>query len=136
MNLSEIVDRFAMDLPDHPALVYEDRTISYAELLGMINAVSNALVKAGVQKGDRVVTLMGNRLEFVAGYFAAVRIGGIAVTLNPLSTVYELSNYLADCRPAAVLCKGDQVAKIDSLRDRLENLKIVVSTETADGAVS
>lgn len=135
MNLSEIVDRFAQDIPEHPALVYEDRTISYSELLRTMNRLSNALVKAGVKKGDRVVTLMGNRPEFVAGYFATIRIGAIVVTLNPVSTVYELGNYLADCKPAAILCRGDQIAKVESIRERLDQLKIVISTESGDGVV-
>jgi acyl-coenzyme A synthetase/AMP-(fatty) acid ligase len=85
VNLSEIVDRFAEDMPDQAALVFEDQTISYAKLLRSINKLSNALVKVGVKKGDRVVLLMGNRPEFVMGYYASMRIGAMAVT-NPMST--------------------------------------------------
>jgi long-chain acyl-CoA synthetase len=136
VNLSEIVDRFAEDMPDQPALVFEDQTVSYSKLLGSINKMSNALIKAGVQKGDRVVTLMGNRPEFVVGYYASMRIGAMAVTLNPLSTAYELSHYLTDSKPAAILCKGDQIAKIETIRDRADYLKTIISTDQADGAVT
>ena len=136
MNLSEIVDRFAQDMPEHPALVFEDTTISYAELMSTINKLANALLKAGVRRGDRVMTLMGNRPELVAGYFATIRIGAIAVTLNPLSTVYELTNYMADCKPAAILCKGDQIAKVESLKERADYVKIVISTESGEGVTT
>jgi long-chain acyl-CoA synthetase len=136
MNLSEIVDRFALDTPDHPALVFEERVFTYGELLRSINRLSNALVKAGVQENDRIMTLLGNRPEFVAAYFAAMRIGAIAVPLNPLSTVYELTHYVAECKPAAVICKEDQLGKIEQIRDRADNIKLVVSTEPAPGAVS
>lgn len=135
MNLSEIIDRFAEDLPDHPALVYEDRIITYAQLLNTVNKLSNALVKAGIQKGDRVLTLMGNRPELVATYFAAIRIGAIAVTLNPLCTVYELGNYVADSKPAAIVCRGDQMPKIEQLKPKMSSVKLVISTEAVDGAV-
>ncbi|MEW6139964.1 MAG: AMP-binding protein [Thermodesulfobacteriota bacterium] len=135
MNLSEIVDRFADDQPDHPALVYEDRVISYAQLLGTINKLSNAFAKAGVKKGDRVLTLLGNRPELVASYFAAMRIGAIAVTLNPVSTVYELGNYVADCKPSAIVCRADQMPKVAELSNALGSLKVVVSTEPVYGAV-
>jgi len=135
MNLSQIVDKFAQEMPDHPALVWEDRTITYAQLLSSINKLCNALVKAGIRKGDRVVTLMGNRPELVMGYFAAMRIGAVAVTLNPMSTVYELSHYMADCKPAAVLCKEDQVAKLAAIRDRTDYLKVTMSTQAVEGAV-
>lgn len=135
MNLSDVVDRFADDMPDHAAVVYEEQTISYGELRRAISRLANALAKAGVQKGDRVVILMGNRPEFVIGYFATVRMGAVAVTLNPLCTAYELSHYLADSKPAAVICKGDQITKIETIRDRKDYLKIIISTEPADDAV-
>jgi long-chain acyl-CoA synthetase len=134
MNLSEMVDRFAEDMPGHAALVFEGQTISYKELQSSINKLANALVDFGVQKGDRVVILMGNRPELVVGYFASLKMGAVAVTLNPASTAYELSHYFAESKPAAIVCKGDQFAKLQTIRDRCENLKAIISTECTDGA--
>jgi long-chain acyl-CoA synthetase len=137
MNLCEaVLDRFAGETPDHPALVYEDRTISYGELFRSVNRLANALGKFGVGKEDRVFTLMGNRPEFVAGYLACLKMGAVAVTLNPLCTAYELSHYLADSKPLAILCTPDQLPKIDSLRDRADYLKVVISTEPVVGAMT
>lgn len=136
MNLSEMVDRFAQDMPDHPAVVFEDLTISYADLMSSINRLSHALTKAGVQKGDRIVILMGNRPEFVVGYFACLRIGAVAVTLNPLSTSYELSHYFADSRPVGLLCKSEQIPKIESIPNRDEYMKFIITVEPTDGAIS
>jgi long-chain acyl-CoA synthetase len=136
MNLSECLDQFAHDLPDHHALAFEDRRITYAELLGSVNRMANALVKAGVNKNDRVAIIMGNRPEFVVGYFAAVRVGAIAVTLNPLSTTYELSHYFADCKPKVVICRDDQVEKIRELRERAAFVTHVFSNSSVDGSIS
>ncbi len=136
MNLSEIVDRFAADLPDHPALVFREQTVSYAELLHSINKLANTLIRFGVNKGDRVAVIMPNRPEFIISYLAAIRIGAIAVTLNPASTAYELSHYFIDAKPSVVLCTGDQVIKIESLKDRSNYLKHVVSTDSTNGSIS
>ncbi len=136
MNLSELVDRSASDLPDHPALVFGEQAISYSELLVAVNKLANTLVKSGVQKGDRVAIIMGNRPELIIGYLATVRVGAIAVTLNPASTPYELSHYFADSKPAVVICTGDQVPKINTLKDRTSHLRTVIGTEAVDGAVS
>jgi len=136
MNLSLIIDNIAERLPDHKALVFEDRHLTYSELLSSINRLSNALVRAGVQKGDRVVTLMGNRPEFAISYFAIMRVGAIAVTLNPLSTSYELSHYFAECHPVAVICKSDQVAKLQAVRQRAEYVSTIITTELSEGATS
>jgi long-chain acyl-CoA synthetase len=136
MNLSEIVDHGAESMPDHPALVFEDRSISYSQLLSSVNRFANALVKFGVQKGDRVVTLVGNRPEFVVAYFAAMRVGAVAVTLNPLSTAYELSHYFADCKPSVVVCKDDQIPKVEAVRDRSGSIRAVVAIGATDSAIA
>ncbi len=136
MNLSEIVDLFAEKMPDHKALVFEDRSMTYGELLRSVNRLANFLIKAGIRKGDCVAVLMGNRLEFVISYFAIMRIGAIAVTLNPVSTVHELEHCFAECKPRAIICKQDQLSKLESLKDRAPYLQTVVSTEPAAGAVS
>ena len=136
MNLSEMVDRIAADMPDHPALVFGEQVVSYAELLHSINRISNALVRFGVNKGDRVAIIMPNRPEFIISYLAAVRLGAIAVTLNPLSTSYELSHYFVDAKPSVVVCTGDQVPKIESLKDRSNYLKVIISADSTNGAVS
>ncbi len=136
MNLSEIVDTFASDMPDHKALVFQDRSFSYKELLNSINSFSNALVKAGIQKGDRVATLMGNRPELVTAYFGSIRIGAIAVTLNPASTVHELSHYFAESKPTAIVCKADQIPKVEKIKEQAPYLKLVVSTEPQAGVLT
>jgi long-chain acyl-CoA synthetase len=136
MNLCELVDRHAEDLPDHPALIIETRSISYAQLRNSINKLANAFTKFGLTKGDRIIVLLPNRPEFVATYFACLKIGAIAVTLNPSSTVHELTHYFAECKPAGVACLGDQISKIDALKSRFPELKVVISTESADQAIT
>ncbi|MFH0825007.1 MAG: AMP-binding protein [Pseudomonadota bacterium] len=136
MNLSELVDRNAERMPDHTALVFEDLRVSYGDLLRSVNRLANALVKAGVEKGDRIAVLMGNRPEFVMSYFGSMRVGAIAVTLNPASTVYELNHYFAECKPVVVICTPDQLPKLVELRERASYIKLVISTEPAAGAVS
>ena len=136
MNLSQMVDKAASSMPDHTALVFEDQRMSYSELLKSINRLSNALGKAGVQKGDRVVTLMGNRPEFVISYFAAMRVGAICVTLNPMSTSYELSHYFSDCKPTVIVSGGDYSAKLAKALERADYVKLIIALEPQEGEVS
>ncbi len=136
MNLSEMVDFHAGNAPDSPALVFEDRTISYGELLDSINKLANAFKYQGVARGDRVAIVMGNRPEFVYAYFAAVRIGAVAVTLNPVVTAYELSHYFADGKPKVVVTTWDQLEKMEKITARHEYLKAIFSTDPAGDAIS
>lgn len=135
MNLSEIVDRAAAAGPDRTALVFEDRSISYTELLSAVNSLAAGLSAMGIDKGDCVVILLGNRPEFVASYFAVVRIGAIAVTLNPVSTTYELSHYFTECKPKVVICKADQVGAVRECNNRTGYVKAIICIDEAEGTV-
>jgi long-chain acyl-CoA synthetase len=121
-------------MPDHPALVFEDQVITYSELLQNINGLANALTKMGVTKGDTVAILMGNRPEFVVSYFAIMKMGAIAVTLNPMSTVFELSHYFLESKPVAVICKSEQIPKLEKLKDRADHIRGIICVEPVEGA--
>jgi len=58
------------------------RSWSYKELHLISNSYANKLRELGVQKGDRVGILLFNCLEYIGLYFAAAKIGAIAVRLN------------------------------------------------------
>jgi long-chain acyl-CoA synthetase len=136
MNLSETIDRAADARPNHTALVCEDRRISYGELLGSINRLANAFVKAGVKEGDRVAIILGNRPEFVAAYFASMRMGAVAVTLNPACTAYELTHHFAETKPTAVVCKSEHLPLLQAQPGYASRIKLTVCVDPASGAAS
>jgi acyl-CoA synthetase (AMP-forming)/AMP-acid ligase II len=46
--------------PDLPAVIYEDRRITYAELGRAVAGFAQQLAAAGVKRGERVILLMAN----------------------------------------------------------------------------
>lgn len=79
----EIIGRgLALGLADQPAIVGGDRSVTYAELDALVNRTGNALKAHGVARGERVLFLMDDSPEMVAGYLGAMRIGAVAVALN------------------------------------------------------
>lgn len=65
------------------AVVYEGRDYTYAEIAALVNQAGNALLRAGVAQGGRVLIVLPDSPEFVAAYFGAMKIGAVAV---PTST--------------------------------------------------
>jgi len=88
MLITEILARNARMYGKETALVEREparsnrREISWQEFDDQANRVARALVNRGIKKGDRVVHLMMNCLEWLPAYFGILRTGAWAVPLN------------------------------------------------------
>jgi acyl-CoA synthetase (AMP-forming)/AMP-acid ligase II len=82
-----------------PAIVTDDRAITYAALDGETRAVAARLVAAGVGKGDRVGLVAPNGIDWAVVGLAIMRIGAVLV---PLSTLLRPPELLAQLRTASV----------------------------------
>jgi fatty-acyl-CoA synthase len=71
----------------------EDRW-RYTDLHQAVAQCARALLASGIQHGDRVGILAGNRCEWLTAYFAAMSIGAIAVGLNTWASARELGYQL------------------------------------------
>jgi long-chain acyl-CoA synthetase len=96
MNIAEHLERTARQLPAHPAIIFEGRTISYRELEQDVDRAAHGLVDLGVRAGDRVCLFLPNIPEFAIAYLAIQKIGAVAVSANAMLTTSELSYILED----------------------------------------
>ncbi len=85
-RLAAVLDEKTKAAPDHAAILYRDRTISYAELQAESISAARSLVALGVARGDRIGVLLGNQPEWVTMALAASYLG---VTLVPFNTWYK-----------------------------------------------
>ncbi|HHT9130786.1 MAG TPA: class I adenylate-forming enzyme family protein, partial [Candidatus Brocadiaceae bacterium] len=89
--------------PHKTAIIDGNKRITYSELNDYISRLAGWLISRGVQRGDRVVLLLQNSLEFVISFFAVAKIGAIAVPLNVQYKEQELTGYLRDSNPKVVI---------------------------------
>jgi len=106
MMLQETVDRY----PENTAIIYDGKKIYYKDLNRFVDALAYHLNALGIKKGDKVAIMLSNCPEFIISYFAALRLGAVAVTLNVMTTSYELQ-HLIENSDAKVLITGDNLAK-------------------------
>jgi len=97
--------------PEHVAIRYGEREISYGELDERSNRLAQALLAAGAGAGSRIAYLDRTAPEVVELFFAASKIGAVTVPLNWRLAPPELVAVLADAGPP-VLIAGETYAAI------------------------
>ncbi|MBE4737847.1 MULTISPECIES: acyl-CoA synthetase [Streptomyces] len=109
--------------PERPALRFGDRSLTYAELAAVTDALAARIRDAG-----RVAVWATPTLETAVGVVAALRAGVPAVPLNPKSGQSELGHILKDSTPALILTAPD--VELPSALAELERLDIDVRDDS------
>lgn len=115
--IGDVLGSAAQRLPNAVAASLDGELLSYAELEGKTQDLANALLRAGVRRGDRVVWQAETSLEPLPLYFATARIGAVFVPLNPRYTAEESERVIAHADP--VLKLGDTASGLDTLASLL-----------------
>lgn len=99
----------ALRYPDHPAIIFYDRVMTYRQLLDEVEALAGYLQEKGVKKGDRVLLYMQNSPQYVVGYYAILRADAAVIPVNPMNRAAELEHYISDT-DARVCLAGQELA--------------------------
>ncbi|MEM7430241.1 MAG: AMP-binding protein, partial [Pseudomonadota bacterium] len=97
----------AAKYPDQQALVGEDGILTYAELEDRTSRIAGGLMAAGLEKGERVALLMGNRFAFVEVYLARARAGLVCVPMNPRQRRQEIAYAATQCGASAIIFEAE-----------------------------
>jgi acyl-coenzyme A synthetase/AMP-(fatty) acid ligase len=78
----------------------------FGELVAQSAGLSGALAARGVKRGDVVMTLVGNRIEWVLTLLACWRMGAVALPCNTMLRRHDLEHRVAAADPK--LCIGEE----------------------------
>ena len=91
------------ELPDHVAVHFMGKELTYRELYTSALKFANYLKSLGVEKGDRVAVMLPNCPQAVIAYYGIMYAGGVVVQTNPLYTERELQYQMADSGAKVIL---------------------------------
>ncbi len=107
MNLAHIATQNARRLPAHPAFIWGEKTLDWAEIDAQVSALAAGLRVRGIGKGDRVLVHSKNCDAMFVSMFATFRLGAVWVPTNFRLLPDEVA-YLATASGAkGFLCHGD-----------------------------
>jgi len=96
VNLKQMLEKSASEVPQKEAIILGSQRVTYGELEEASNKLANALIGLGLEKGDHVAILMSHCPEWVVNYFGVVKAGGVAVLLGSMLKAPELAPLLRD----------------------------------------
>jgi len=103
MNLGTLFDFAVERYPNHIALVQDQKRYTYVQLQQEIEKIAASLQRLGIQKQDRVVVILKNRVENVIIYWALQKLGAIYTPLNDRLSTKEVEYCVNDAEAKAVV---------------------------------
>jgi long-chain acyl-CoA synthetase len=119
MNIGELLPRHARYRRDHTALVVGGQRLTYKRLNAYVNRLANALLAAGLKKGDKFTTVLPNCLELMASYWAAAKTGVVIVPASPLLQASGLATLMADSDTSLVIGEASFAEAFETIRHQL-----------------
>ncbi|MFQ5578316.1 MAG: long-chain fatty acid--CoA ligase [Anaerolineae bacterium] len=131
MNIAQNLERSRLFFPGKPAITFEGRSYTYRQLDEDANRLAHGLRALGIERGDRVGLFLPNIPQFAVAYFAAQKIGAIAVSLNALLKSEEVKYIINDAGAKALFTTAPQRQFVPA--DDLPTLQHIIIAEGEAG---
>ena len=129
--------------PDGEALICGERRMNWRDVAQASARIATGLREQGLQRGDRIALLLGNRIEFPLAVFAAAQLGLVTVLLSTRQQTPEIAYVLGDCgaklliHEAALADRLPDAADVPDLKHRIavdDEARLSPFAELADRA--
>jgi len=120
--IADMIRRSAYHYPDKKAVIFLDKSLTYAEMEDECNRVANALIDLGVKKYDRVAILAHNTIHHVLTWFGCAKIGAIYLAVNYMLRGKDIS-YCINHSESVVFIVEDSLYEL--VKDVLDEMPMV-----------
>ena len=129
MNVSRILTLAASRWGDRECVVEitptenKRRSRSYREFNERVNKLANALLDAGIKKGDIVVTFMRNSIEWMETYFGIIRAGAVVAPLNFRFTSDDIKHVADVTEPSLIILEEELSEVVNAIGSPLPTIE-------------
>ncbi|MDN3428699.1 long-chain fatty acid--CoA ligase [Microbacterium sp. APC 3898] len=130
-TMPQLLTETAEKIPDHIAIKFYQKEISYKELDLFSTLFASSLQQTGIHKNDRVAIMLPNCPQYIISYYGILKAGAIVTQINPMLLEKELSYLLNDSGAETIIVYEPLYPRIQEIAKdtALKNI-IVVSFET------
>jgi long-chain acyl-CoA synthetase len=140
MHFTNLADMFYSKkqlYPDHIAYRYKSKggwiAVNFKKAVETAELMSGGFASLGIEKGDRIAIVSGNRMEWALADYAALFLGAILVPVYPSLMAHQIAYILNDAQAKLVIVEdGTQVSKIEKIRSQLDTVENIFVIEEFD----
>lgn len=129
VHIGEMLARNARMYPNDIALIERTpsehirKEITWKQLDEGANRFANVLLQKGIKKGDKVIHLMMNSIDWLIAYFGIIRTGAWAVPLNFRFTGNDIKYCCDVAEPKLMLFGEEFIDRINEIKDSLHTVE-------------
>ncbi|MFQ5829538.1 MAG: AMP-binding protein [Candidatus Methylomirabilia bacterium] len=124
---SRVLEHRARTGPDRLFLQFMDNPpLNYGEVDRRVNRLAHGLLSVGVSRGDRVLIMLPNCLEFMLAWWAANRIGAIEVSVNTAYKGYFLEHLVNNSGGRIMVVAREFLDRLQASEEKLPHLETLV----------
>ncbi|MDX5335789.1 MAG: long-chain-acyl-CoA synthetase [Marinobacter sp.] len=120
LTLGRLVERNADKYPNRPAILFDDRTVTWSELDAWSNRIAHYLKDQGLVKGDAIAVLLDNRPELLATVVGAAKVGVACAMLNTSQKGKVLAHSINLIQPRMLVVGAELVDHAEGVRDDVQ----------------
>jgi acyl-CoA synthetase (AMP-forming)/AMP-acid ligase II len=108
-SLQQLLKANAERHPDKTFIIEPEteRKITFAEFQAEVDGFAETLRQKGFVSGKKALLIMNNSIRFATAFFAVIRLGGVAVPVNPASKESELKYLTEDSKSSYIITNDD-----------------------------
>jgi acyl-CoA synthetase (AMP-forming)/AMP-acid ligase II len=121
----ELIRRGARYFAPRPAVLFEDKTLTFAEVDELSNRLSHVLARNGIGRGGRLAILANNSLYSVPVDFGCVKAGAARTPLNARLSMDEHEHMLRETGARLVIYDAELAERAEALAARVPGLTML-----------
>jgi fatty-acyl-CoA synthase len=126
IDVGKLLRRGADRQPAKVAVIWEEGTRTYGDLLRRVDRLSAGLAAQGIGRGDRVGVLFQNGPHFLEAWWAVAQMGAVVVPLSTRALPQDFAYVLNDAEAAAVLAGAEFLPTLLEIRPAVPSLRLLV----------
>ncbi len=121
----ELIRRGARYFPERTAVLFEDKSLTYAEVDQLSNRFAHVLASNGIGRGSRLAILANNSIHSLSVDFACIKAGAARTPLNARLSMDEHEHMLRETGARLVIYDAELSERAEALAARVDGLTML-----------